>query len=208
MFILGLTGSIGMGKTVAASEFRRLRVPVHDADKTVHTLMAKGGEAVGAIEKAFPGTVESGAVERKILAEQVFANKEDLSRLEAIIHPLVHRIEWKFLRSAALRKHPLAVLEIPLLFETGGETKCDAVVVVTAARFIQEKRVLDRPGMTLKRFEQICANQLSDAEKRRHADFVVQTGLGRAFSLCKIREIIKTTRNWRGAKWPWFFLDL
>jgi dephospho-CoA kinase len=202
MVILGLTGSIGMGKSNAADNFRRLGVPVHDADNVVHGLLAEGGEAVGRIAELFPHAVNGGAVDRAIMAGEVFEDPAALERLEAVIHPLVKQNEIAFLGATARHGCRLVVLDIPLLFETGAETRCDAVVVVSCPRFIQEKRVLKRPGMTRERFESILALQMPDAEKRRRADFVVLTGLGRAFSLNQIRNIVTIASTWRGTKWP------
>src|SRR3989338_8364039 len=157
MVILGLTGSIGMGKSTAAAAFRMLGVPVHDADGTVHRLLAKGGRAVGEIAKIFPGALKSGAIDRARVAEAVFGDAAALAGIEAVLHPLVRQEETKFLAAAARRGCKLVVLDIPLLFETGGESRCDAVVAVSAPRFVQERRVMKRPGMTRERFESILA---------------------------------------------------
>ena len=202
MVILGLTGSIGMGKTVAAGMFRRLGIPVHDADRAVLGLLAKDGAAVAAVAAAFPGAVRDGRVDRAALAGKVFGDDEALSRLEAIIHPLVRRCERCFLRTAAAQGRRLVVLAVPLLFETGGERRCDGVVVVSAGRLIQEARVLRRSGMTRERLEFVLSHQMCDAKKRRRAGFVVATGLGRGVSLRAIKKIGKVARRWRGAKWP------
>lgn len=202
MVILGLTGSIGMGKSTAAVNFRRLGVPVHDADKVVHGLLAKGGEAVEKIARLFPGAVKGGAIDRGYMAGEVFEDPDALKRLETVLHPMVRRDETTFLCAAARRGCRLVVIDVPLLFETGGEARCDAVVVVSCPRFIQEQRVLKRPGMTRERFESILARQMPDAEKRRRADFVVLTGLGHAFSLNQVRNIVTIASGWRGTKWP------
>jgi len=202
MVILGLTGSIGMGKSAAANHFRRLGVPVHDADATVHSLLAKGGEAVSRIAELFPGAIKDGAVDHATVAREVFEDPPALERLEAVLHPLVRRSETAFLSASARRGCRLVVLDIPLLFETAADARCDAVVVVSCRRFIQERRVLGRPGMTRERFESILAHQMPDAEKRRRADFVVRTGLGRAFGLNQVRNIVTIASCWRGAKWP------
>lgn len=202
MVILGLTGSIGMGKTVAAGMFRRLGIPVHDADRAVHGLLAKDGAAVAAVAAAFPGAVRDGRVDRAVLAGKVFGDDEALSRLEAIIHPLVRQCERRFLRTAAAQGRRLVVLAVPLLFETGGERRCDGVVVVSTARLVQEARVLRRPGMTRGRLDFVLSHQMCDATKRRRAEFVVATGLGRGFSLRAIRKIVKVARRWRATKWP------
>ncbi|RAU23707.1 dephospho-CoA kinase [Paramagnetospirillum kuznetsovii] len=191
MKILGLTGSIGMGKTTAAAMLRRLGLPVHDADATVHALFAPGGAAVAAVDAAFPGVVKGGAVDRSALGAQVFGDDAALRRLEAIVHPLVRRAERDFLARQRRRHAPLVVLDIPLLFETGGQTRCHKVAVVSAPAFLQAQRVLARPGMTEARLKSILAKQMPDREKRKRADFVVQTGLGRAFAVRKLKTIIR-----------------
>lgn len=201
MIILGLTGSIGMGKSAAATGFRRLGVPVYDADKIVHGLLAEGGEAVAQIGQIFPNTVKGPGVDRNLMASEVFGDPEALARLESVLHPMVQRQERKFLEIAARRGRKLAVLDVPLLFETKGEARCDAVVAVSAPVFIQEWRVLKRPGMTRERMKSILARQMPDAEKCRRADFVVLTGLGRDFSLRQILNIVRITSHWRGGSW-------
>ncbi len=200
--ILGLTGSIGMGKSTAADSFRRLGVPVHDADKTVHELLAKDGEAAPRIKDLFPEAVKKGTLDRELIARKVFGDAEALARIEEILHPIVRRREQAFLGRAARQGRSLVVLDIPLLFETGGEVRCDAVVTVSAPKFIQQQRVLKRPGMTQERFDTILGRQIPDAEKRRRADFVVLTGLGRDFSLRQILNLVRITSRWRGTKWP------
>ena len=202
MFILGLTGSIGMGKSTAAIDFRRLKVAVHDADATVHTLMAPGGGAFEQICQVFPGARSKAGIDRKRLGDLVFADTAALKRLEAILHPLVRIHKTEFLRRSALRRQKLVVLDVPLLYETGTEAKCDAVVVVTAPAFVQRARVMNRPGMTAEKFESILAKQVPDASKRRSADFVVQTGLGRLESLRTIRHIAYITKSLKPNKWP------
>ena len=202
MVILGLTGSIGMGKSTAAADFRRLRVAVHDADETVHALMAPGGAAFNQICQVFPGVRSKVGIDRKRLGDLVFADMAALKKLEAILHPLVRKQKTEFLKRSALRRQNLVVLDVPLLFETGGEAKCDAVVVVTAPTFVQRARVMARPGMTTEKFESILAKQVPDLIKRRSADFVVQTGLGRIASLRKIRHIAHTAPFLKPNKWP------
>ena len=202
MVILGLTGSIGMGKSTAAADFRRLRVAVHDADETVHALMAPGGAAFDQICQVFPGVRSKVGIDRKRLGDLVFADMAALKKLEAILHPLVRKQKTEFLKRSALRRQNLVVLDVPLLFETGGEAKCDAVVVVTAPTFVQRARVMARPGMTTEKFESILAKQVPDVIKRRSADFVVQTGLGRIESLRKIRHIVHTAPSLKPNKWP------
>lgn len=173
MRIIGLTGSIGMGKTTAAGFFRAAGIPVHDADATVHRLY--NGPAAAAVEAAFPGTAPDGAVDRDRLATAVLGDREALKRLEAVVHPLVREDERAFLKAAAAAGAPMAVLEIPLLFETGGDKRCDAVVVVTAKPETQRQRVLKRAGMSEERLDTLLARQLPDAEKRRRAHFLVIT---------------------------------
>jgi len=202
MIILGLTGSIGMGKTVAAQNFCRLGIPVHDADQAVHDLMAPGGRAFDKIIGQFPETFEDGKINRTRLGDRVFSSPQELSCLEAILHPLVRQHKLKFLGNAARRRCPLVVLDVPLLFETGGDRQCDGVVSVSAPDFVQRARVLSRPGMTDQKFAAILAKQLPDREKCRRSDFVVQTGGGRLESFISIRKIIEETRTWRGRHWP------
>ena len=202
MLILGLTGSIGMGKTTAARNLLRLGVPVHDADAAVHALMAAGGGAVGPVSRAFPGVVAGGAVDRTRLGGIVFDDARALETLEAILHPMVRAAERHFLGVMARRGQPVVVLDVPLLFETGGEARCDAVINVSAPGFIQEARVLRRPGMTRERLDAILAKQMPDREKCRRADFVVQTGRGRWESLRALAKILKTVSTWRGRNWP------
>lgn len=204
MFILGLTGSIGMGKTVAAGNFRKLGLPVHDSDATVHALMAKGGGAVEPVEAAFPGVVHGGAVDRPELGKRVFGDDAALRRLEKIIHPMVRSREQAFLGFHARLKTPAVVLDIPLLFESGSENRCDAVSVVSAPFREQRRRVLARPGMTEERFKEILKHQIPDDLKRRAADFVIFTGLGRAHSLSIIRQIATIARSTTGTHWPPF----
>jgi dephospho-CoA kinase len=188
MFILGLTGSIGMGKSTTAKFFAEEGVPVHDADAAVHRLY--DGEATAAIEAAFPGTTAGGRVDRTKLAERVLGNTDARKRLEAIVHPLVRQSETRFLAEARQRQAPVVVLDIPLLYETGGESRVDAVVVVSAPPDVQRERVLVRPGMTAERFEALLAAQLPDAEKRRRADFVVDTGSGFDAARAQVRDIL------------------
>jgi dephospho-CoA kinase len=196
--IIGLTGSIGMGKSTAAAMFRRLGIPVHDADAAVHRLLGKGGRGVGPVGAAFPGVVRDGAVDRAALGRRVFNDPAALRRLEAILHPLVRAATARFIARARSRRQDLVVLDIPLLFETGGEERCDAVVVVSAPAFVQRARVLARPGMTEARLAQILAQQTPDEEKRARADFVVETGLGKRYTLCRIAETVSILRSHAG----------
>ncbi len=195
MFVLGLTGSIGMGKTAAAKMLRRMGLPLHDADRAVHRLLAKGGAAIAAVEAAFPGVAVDGAVDRERLAARVFEDPAALERLEGILHPAVRRTTRAFLGRHARADRPLVVLDIPLLFEAGGAALCDAVVVVTAPAFVQRARVMGRRGMTPARFQAILAKQMPDNEKRRRADFIVKTGLSKAAALWQLRAIIKLLRR-------------
>jgi len=202
VFILGLTGSIAMGKTTASEMFRRLGVPVHDSDASVHALMALGGAAVVPVERAFPGVVEAGAVNRQQLGEMVFGDPEALGALEGIIHPMVRGVEKKFLANCARRRTSLVLLDVPLLFEAGGYLRCDAVAVVTAPARMQRQRAMSRPGMTAEKFNSIKQQQLSDAEKRRRSNFIIQTGLGKTHSLRTIRKIVTLCQNLPATHWP------
>jgi dephospho-CoA kinase len=188
MFVLGLTGSLGMGKTTTARFFAEAGVPVHDADAVVHRLYE--GEAVAAIEAAFPGTTANGQVDRTKLAARVLGDSAALKRLEAIVHPLVHEAERRLLADAMAAGEKIAVLDIPLLFETGADQRVDAVVVVSAPRKVQTARVLERPGMTLEKLESILAKQMPDAEKRGRADFVVDTSQGFETARAQVRAIL------------------
>jgi len=191
MKILALTGSVGMGKTTAARMLRRLGVPVHDADAEVHRLLGPGGSAVAPVAAAFPGTRRGMTIDRTALGQLVFENPSALKRLEAILHPLVREAERRFLARARRERRPLVVLDIPLLFETGGERRCDGVLVVSAPRAIQLARLMSRPEMTAQRLTAIEARQLPDAEKRSRADWVIPTGLGRRESLRRLRKVVR-----------------
>lgn len=195
MLIVGLTGSIGMGKSTAAAALRRMGLPVHDADATVHRCLAPGGAAVAAVAAAFPEAVSNGRVDRQALGRRVFGNPAALARLEAIIHPVVRADSLDFLRRCAQRREPIAVLDIPLLMETGRDGDCDATILVSAPGFIQVQRVLRRPGMTPEKLNDIRARQMPDREKRRRADFVVQTGLGKRESLRALARIVRLLRD-------------
>ena len=174
MIILGLTGSIGMGKSTAARTLRRLGVPLFDADAEVHRLLGPGGAAVGPVEAAFPGVRnEAGAINRQRLGRLVFGDQPALRRLEGIIHPMVRQAERRFVAHARARRAPLVVLDIPLLFESGGVERCDCVLVVSAPLRLQRERVLRRRGMTESRFAEILSAQIPDREKRRRADYVI-----------------------------------
>ena len=192
MIVLGLTGSIGMGKSTTAAMFADEGALVWNADEAVHRLYARGGAAVGPVGEAFPGAVVDGAVDRIRLAGALGQDEDAFRLLEAIVHPLVMRGRLDELAAAERRGVRLAVLDIPLLFETGGDAAVDAVVVVTADPEIQAARVLARPGMTRERFEAVLARQTPDAEKRRRADFVVDTGRGLEAARSRVREIVGT----------------
>jgi dephospho-CoA kinase len=186
--ILGLTGSIGMGKSTVAGMLRDLGVPVFDADAAVHALQGPGGALLPAIEAAFPGTTGPQGVDRPKLGAAVFGNREQLARLEAIVHPAVAEMRQAFLRENADR--PLVVFDIPLLFEKGGADALDAVAVVSAPAEVQRARVLARPGMTVEKFEQILALQVPDAEKRRRADHVIDTGTDLAATRAAVERLV------------------
>jgi dephospho-CoA kinase len=198
VIILGLTGSIGMGKSTASKTLRRLGVPLFDADAVVHRLLAPGGAAVGPVEAAFPGVRdEAGGIDRQRLGRRVFRDPPALRRLEGILHPMVRRAERRFVTRARARRSPLVVLDIPLLFETGGVERCDFVLVVSAPLRLQRERVMRRPGMSDSRFADILRAQIPDREKRRRADFVVATALGRSVTFRRLKAIVGTLR--RGA---------
>jgi len=190
MIVLGLTGSIGMGKSTTTAMFAEAGATVWNADDAVHRLYARGGAAVGPVGEAFPGVVVDGVVDRVRLAEALGRDGEAFQRLEAIVHPLVLKGRVEDLAAAEARGVKLAVLDIPLLFETGGDAAVDAVVVVTAPAGVQAARVLARPGMTKERFETILARQMPDAEKRRRADFVIDTGEGLEATRARVDEIV------------------
>jgi dephospho-CoA kinase len=202
MYILGLTGSIGMGKTEAGKMFCRLGVPVYDADSEVHRLFRPGGAAVGPVGKAFPGVVYNGMIDRAELGARVFGNAEALSKLESIVHPLLEAGRHAFLARAARGGEKVAVLDVPLLLETGADSGCDGVAVVSAPDFVQRQRVLQRPGMSDERLKAILERQMPDSEKRRHADFIIPTGLDKAFALRRIAEIVRIVSNARAYVWP------
>lgn len=189
MIKAGLTGSIGMGKSTTANMFREAGVPVYDADATVHALYE--GEATALIEKAFPGTTKNDKVDRAILASTVLGNPEAMKKLEAIVHPLVHEKEQDFLKEAKKAGSNLVILDIPLLFETGGKNRVDVIIVVSASEEEQRRRVLAREGMTEEKFEAILARQVPDAEKRKQADFVIDTGKGMQAANDQVKSIIE-----------------
>jgi len=203
MIVLGLTGSIGMGKTVAADMFRARGIPVHDADAAVHRLLAADRRTLAEVAGVFPEAVAGGAVDRAALARTVFGNPERLARLEAILHPAVRRSQCAFLRQSALRRRHLAVLDVPLLYETGMDAWCDLVAVVWAPKRIQEARVLARPGLTAGRLADIRARQMPDAEKKVRADFLIPSGQGKRATLRAVERIVAFAGETRGWQWPW-----
>jgi dephospho-CoA kinase len=192
MMVIGLTGSIGMGKTTTAELFAAEGVPVHDADRVVHDLYR--GEATGAIEAAFPGTVIGGEVDRGKLAENLAKNPANFKRLESIVHPLVQMRQREFLDKQRKAGMPFVLLDIPLLFETGADAQVDAVVVASCDEKIQRRRVLDRPGMTQAKLDLILSRQLPDAEKRARADFIVDTGISIDDARRQVQAILATLR--------------
>ena len=199
MIVLGLTGSIGMGKTATARMFAEEGALVQDADATVHTLYARGGAAAPLLSDAFPGAVKDGAVDRAELARQIALDPQGLARLEAIVHPLVADARAAFLAEAEKAGAEVVVLDVPLLFEVGAHDGVDAVVVASAPVEVQRSRVLARQGMTPERFEALLARQIPDAHKRANADFVVDTGAGFDAAREQVRAILKAVRapGWR-----------
>ncbi len=202
MIVLGLSGSIGMGKSTASAMFRRMGVPVYDSDASVHAVLCRGGAAVAPITAAFPGVVAGGAVDRDELGKRVFGDTAALKTLEAIVHPLVRRRQDDFLKRCAARRVPLAVLDIPLLFETRLDVRCDVVIVVSAPTRTQVARVMARPGMTREKFDGILDRQMPDAEKRRLADFVVASARGKAQTLRRLTQIARLCRDITPNHWP------
>ncbi len=204
MITIGLTGSIGMGKSATAAMFAEEGVPVYDADAEVHKLQAKGGGAVRAIEAAFPGVVKDGAVDRQTLGEQVFGDPEALNRLNGIIYPMLGSGRAAFFADAEARGCDMVVLDIPKLFETGGDARMDAVFVVSAPEAVQRERVLARPGYSETRLAGILANQMPDAEKRAGADFVIDTSQGFEHAREQVRRVIAAIRagDWKRRQSP------
>lgn len=198
MLLIGLTGSIGMGKSETAKMFARLGIPVYDADAAVHQLYAEGGAAVAPLEKAFPGVVKKGAVDRDELSKRVLGKPEELKKLESIVHPLVGQVQRDFLTKAIEAGEPMVVLDIPLLFETGGRERVDVIVVVSAPYDVQRARVLERPGMTAEKFDAIHAKQTPDEEKRAGADFVVETDKGLDHAFEQVKEVVEKLKGRKG----------
>lgn len=201
MIVLGLTGSIGMGKTRATDVLRRLGVPVHDADAEVHRLLRDDRATIGAVETAFPGVARGGAIDRRELGRRVFGDEAALRRLESILHPRVRMQSKLFLGRTRAQRKAVVALDVPLLFETGSESRFDAVIVVSAPRFVQAARVLRRTDMTAGRLAAILSHQIPDASKQRRADFVVPTGMDRRTSWRSLHRIVRLARRggcWRG----------
>jgi len=201
MLIIGLTGSIGMGKSETAKMFARLGLPVYDADAAVHALYAKGGAAVEPVGAAFPGVVRDGAIDRTALSAAVIGKPEALKRLEAIIHPIVRQRQQNWLKAQDAALAPMVVLDIPLLFETGGRDRADVIVVVSAPADIQRARVLARPGMTPEKLDAILLKQTPDAEKRKGADFVVDTSQGLDHAFGEVKALVETLKGRPGRVW-------
>lgn len=195
MIVLGLTGSIGMGKSATAALFRRAGIRVFDADQTVHRLSAPGGKALPDIARLFPAAVTQGKLDRAALGARVFADPDARRTLEALLHPLVAAERQAFLRRARAERRALVLLDVPLLFETGGDKNCDRVLVVSCPAFLQRQRALRRPGMTQEKFDFIHATQMPDRVKRRLADFVWQTGAGRRPVWAALRRFLRDLRS-------------
>lgn len=195
IYKLGLTGSIGMGKSTTASMFRDARIPVFDSDAVVHQLYGPGGKAVPLIKAAFPGCVENDAVSRTKLSEALASDPTGFDRLNAIVHPLVAEARHEFVRQAAIKGEPLVVFDIPLLFETGSETGVDGVLVVSVPAEVQRDRVLAREGMTLAKFNQILSRQTPDSEKRARADFIIDTSEGIGAARKAVDELISKLKR-------------
>lgn len=197
MIVIGLTGGIGMGKSTVAAQLAALGAKVISADAIVHRLLAEGGGAVEAVGKVFPGTVKKNAVDRKSLGEIVFNDKEKKKQLEALLHPLVVAEENRFIEQYQRMGARMAVLDIPLLFETGAEKRCDVTIVVTAPFFVQKQRVMRRLHMTEAKFNAIVGSQLPDLHKQQRADFVIETGLGKAHSFRQVCIILRDAQRLR-----------
>ncbi len=201
MLLVGLTGSIGMGKSETAKMFAALGVPVYDADAAVHALYDVGGAAVEPIGAAFPGVVVGGKIDRPALAARTLNDTPAIRKLEAIIHPLVGKAQMDFLHDAEARSASIVVLDVPLLFETGGETRVDAVVVVSAPAHIQRERVLARPGMTTEKFEAILRRQTEDAVKRAKAHYVIDTSLGLDHARERVAYVLEDLKRREATVW-------
>lgn len=205
MLIIGLTGSIAMGKSTVSRFMRRDGLPVYDADAAVHRLYAAGGAAVAPIEAAFPGTTGVDGVDRARLWTILQDAPDAVRQLEHIVHPLVRQKQQQFLRAMARRRAPMVVLDIPLLFETGGDRRCDVILVVSAPAMVQRQRVLRRPDMTPAKLAQILSRQMPDREKRRRATLVIPTHMGFAATAARVRSAVDGLRDCRGRVWPAFY---
>lgn len=201
MVIIGLTGGIASGKSTVADLFRRFGIPVISADALVHDLQDIHGAAVNPIGKLFPDAVRDGKVDRRVLASHTLGNRENLKKLEAIMHPLVRQERRRQLAAFAMRRTPVVVLEIPLLFETGAWRLCDLVVTTSAPVYVQKRRAMQRPHMTEEKFEHILKHQLSDNHRRRHSAFIVHTGRGRHESLREVKRIIHYLKTAPSLRW-------
>lgn len=193
MIVVGLTGSIGMGKSTTSGLFAEAGIPVNDSDRNVHGLYS--GKAVAVIENAFPGVTENGSVNRQKLGEELQKNPANFKVLEAIVHPLVREIETEFMQQQKAAHKDIVVLDIPLLFETGAERRVDKIIVVSCDPQIQKERVMSRPGMTEEKFAMILSRQMPDAEKRARADFIIDTGQGLDAARERVEEIIQQLRS-------------
>ena len=202
MLLIGLTGSIGMGKSETAKMFARLGLPVYDADSAVHALYAQGGRAVEPIGAVFPGSIKDGAVDRAALSAQVVGQEGAFVRLERIVHPLVQDEQRRWLEARAAEGHEQVVLDIPLLLEGDGHKRVDIIVVVSAPESVQRARVLARPGMTESKLDAILAKQMPDAHKRARADFVVDTGQGLDHAFAQVQAIVAALKGRAGTLWP------
>ena len=203
MLIIGLTGSIGMGKSETAKMFARLGLPVFDADAAVHALYAKGGAAVGPVAAVFPEALKEGAIDRVALSAAVIGKPDAMKRLEAVIHPIVRKDQQSWLVAQHAAGASMVVLDIPLLFESGGRDRVDVVVVVSAPAETQRARVLERPGMSVEKLEVILSKQMPDAEKRQRADFIIDTGRGLDPAFAEVKAVVEALKGreaqaWRG----------
>lgn len=201
MVIVGLTGSIGMGKSETAKMFRRLGIAVYDADAAVHGIYAPGGSAVAPIEEAFPGVTGPNGVDRDALAKRVLNDPAALKKLESIVHPLVGLEQQKFLAQAAAEKAEIIVIDVPLLYETGGQKRVDCVVLVSAPYELQRERVLARPGMSEEKFQSILAKQVPDAQKREQADYIIDSSKGLEAAMAQVEALIPLLRKVPARAW-------
>jgi dephospho-CoA kinase len=201
MVIIGLTGSIGMGKSETAKMFRSLGIPVYDADAAVHAIYAPGGSAVAPIEAAFPGVTGANGVDRELLAKQVLNDGAALKKLEAIVHPLVGLEQQKFLARVAAEGAEMIVIDVPLLYETGGQKRVDCVVLVSAPYELQRERVLARPGMSEDKFLSILAKQVPDAEKRAQADYIIDSSQGIEHAMAQVEALIPLLKKTPAKAW-------